>query len=138
MGCCEWRDPSYGLQRIRNLVLCLADHVAYYGRNAFFTGFIGCCTGHRFTAGFIRFIIALSTLGPWSGLSMHPVESMLYMSSVLVFFLIPAHPIIVLLHLYIRAIGPCFTHAGFENAMVGEQKLVDAGDFHHQVAPPLF
>jgi len=72
-------------------------------------------------------------VGPWSGLSMHPVESMLYMSSVLVFFLIPAHPVIVLLHLYIRAIGPCFTHAGFENAMVGEQKLVDAGDFHHQL-----
>jgi sterol desaturase/sphingolipid hydroxylase (fatty acid hydroxylase superfamily) len=64
---------------------------------------------------------------------MHPVESMLYMSSVLVFFLIPAHPVIVLLHLYIKAIGPCFTHSGFESVMVGEQKLVDTGDFHHQL-----
>lgn len=72
-------------------------------------------------------------IGPWSGLSMHPVESVLYMSSVLVFFIVPAHPVIVLLHLYIRAIGPAFTHAGFEKALAGDQKLVDAGDFHHQL-----
>jgi lathosterol oxidase len=72
-------------------------------------------------------------IGPWSGISMHPVESFLYMSSALVFFVIPAHPVIFLLHLYIRAIGPAFTHAGFEKALAGDQKLVDVGDFHHQL-----
>ncbi|MBT4871388.1 MAG: sterol desaturase family protein [Marinovum sp.] len=72
-------------------------------------------------------------IGPWSGLSMHPVESGIYMSSILVFFIIPAHPVIVLLHLYIRAIGPCFTHAGFETILAKNKKVVDAGDFHHQL-----
>ena len=71
--------------------------------------------------------------GPWSGLSMHPVESVGYMSSVLVFFIIPAHPVIVLLHFYIRAMDPCFTHAGFEKVLAKDQKLADVGDFFHQL-----
>ena len=29
--------------------------------------------------------------GPWSGLSMHPIEHVIYFSSVLIFFVIPAH-----------------------------------------------
>ncbi len=31
--------------------------------------------------------------GPWSGLSMHPVEHLIYFSTILLFFLIPSHPI---------------------------------------------
>jgi len=30
--------------------------------------------------------------GPWSGLSMHPVEHVIYFSTILLFFLIPSHP----------------------------------------------
>ena len=31
--------------------------------------------------------------GPWSGLSMHPIEHVIYFSTILLFFLIPSHPI---------------------------------------------
>lgn len=72
-------------------------------------------------------------IGPWSGLSMHPVEHLIYMSSVLVHFVIASHPVIVLLHLYSRALGPSFSHAGFEKLKVGKADVMDAADFHHQL-----
>ena len=72
-------------------------------------------------------------IGPWSGLSMHPVEHFLYISSVLVHFVIPSHPVILLLHLYSRCLGPAFSHAGFEKLQVGDTSIVGAADFHHQL-----
>jgi sterol desaturase/sphingolipid hydroxylase (fatty acid hydroxylase superfamily) len=72
-------------------------------------------------------------IGPWSGLSMHPVEHVLYISSVLVHFVIPSHPVILLLHLYSRCLGPAFSHAGFEKLQVGDTSIVGAADFHHQL-----
>lgn len=72
-------------------------------------------------------------IGPWSGMSMHPIEHILYISSVLVHFIIPSHPIILLLHIYSRCLGPAFSHAGFENLQVGNTSIVSAADFHHQL-----
>ena len=72
-------------------------------------------------------------IGPWSGLSMHPVEHLIYMSSVLVHFIIPSHPVILLVHLYSRCLGPAFSHAGFEKLLVKDTAVVDAADFHHQL-----
>ncbi len=72
-------------------------------------------------------------IGPWSGMSMHPIEHILYISSVLVHFVIPSQPVIVLLHLYGRCLGPAFSHAGFEKLKMGETAVVDAADFHHQL-----
>lgn len=72
-------------------------------------------------------------IGPWSGLSMHPVESALYLSAPLIHFILPSHPIIFLLHMYMKALGPAFSHAGFESVLAADEKVVDAGDFHHQL-----
>jgi len=72
-------------------------------------------------------------VGPWSGMSMHPGEHLLYLSSVLVHFVIASHPVILLVHLYTRALAPAFSHAGFEKVLVGDRKLIDAADFHHQL-----
>lgn len=72
-------------------------------------------------------------VGPWSGLSMHPLESVIYLSSVLIHFVVPTHPVIFLLHMYIKAVGPAFSHAGFEKVLVNDKRLTDAGDFHHQL-----
>lgn len=72
-------------------------------------------------------------IGPWSGLSMHPLEHLIYMSSVLVHFIIPSHPVILLVHLYSRCLGPAFSHAGFEKLLVKDTAVVDAADFHHQL-----
>jgi Delta7-sterol 5-desaturase len=72
-------------------------------------------------------------IGPWSGMSMHPVEHVLYISSVLIHFVVPSHPVIFLVHIYSRCLGPAFSHAGFEKVLIGETKVVDAADFHHQL-----
>jgi Delta7-sterol 5-desaturase len=72
-------------------------------------------------------------IGPWSGMSMHPVEHLIYISSVLVHFVIPTHPVILLVHLYSRCLGPSFSHAGFEKLLVKDTAVVDVADFHHQL-----
>jgi lathosterol oxidase len=76
-------------------------------------------------------------VGPWSGLSMHPVESALYLSAPLIHMIVPSHPLIFLVHMYLKAIGPAFSHAGFEAVLTGETddagRVIDAGDFHHQL-----
>lgn len=72
-------------------------------------------------------------VGPWSGMSMHPVEHVIYLSSVLVHFVIPSHPIIFLMHLYTRALTPAFSHAGFQQLIIKNKKITEAADFHHQL-----
>ncbi len=66
-------------------------------------------------------------------MSMHPVEHLIYISSVLVHFIVPSHPIILLVHLYSRCLGPAFSHAGFEKLLVKDKAWVEAADFHHQL-----
>ncbi|MBX2835330.1 MAG: sterol desaturase family protein [Gammaproteobacteria bacterium] len=72
-------------------------------------------------------------IGPWSGLSMHPVEQVIYMSSVLIHFVIASHPVIFLLQLYTRCMGPAFSHSGFEKLLVKDKSITDSADFHHQL-----
>jgi len=72
-------------------------------------------------------------IGPWSGMSMHPVEHVLYLSSVLIHFVIASHPVIVILHLFFRSLAPAFSHAGFEKLIIKDKEITDAADFHHQL-----
>jgi len=72
-------------------------------------------------------------VGPWSGMSMHPVEHIFYLSSVLVHFVIPSHPIIFLMHLFTRSLTPAFSHAGFQQLIIKDKKVTEAADFHHQL-----
>jgi sterol desaturase/sphingolipid hydroxylase (fatty acid hydroxylase superfamily) len=66
-------------------------------------------------------------------MSMHPVEHVIYISSVLVHFVIPSHPVILLVHLYSRCLGPAFSHSGFEKLLVKDTAVFDSADFHHQL-----
>ena len=72
-------------------------------------------------------------IGPWTGISMHPVEHVLYFSSVLIHLVVPSHPIHVLFHFYLEALNPAFSHSGFEGLLVRKRKRVDLGDFFHQL-----
>ncbi|MFK7963442.1 MAG: sterol desaturase family protein [Burkholderiaceae bacterium] len=72
-------------------------------------------------------------IGPWSGMSMHPVEHIFYLSSVLVHFVIPSHPVLFLMHLYTRCLTPAFSHAGFQQLIVKDKTVTEAADFHHQL-----
>lgn len=72
-------------------------------------------------------------IGPWSGMSMHPVEHVIYISSVLIHFVIASHPVIMLTHIYTRCMGPAFSHSGFEKLLIKDKTITDAADFHHQL-----
>jgi Delta7-sterol 5-desaturase len=77
-------------------------------------------------------------IGPWSGMSMHPVEHILYISSVLIHYIIPSHPVILLLHLFNRCLAPAFSHAGFEKLVIKDKVITEAADFHHQLHHKFF
>jgi sterol desaturase/sphingolipid hydroxylase (fatty acid hydroxylase superfamily) len=72
-------------------------------------------------------------VGPWSGISMHPVEHLIYFSSFLIFFVIPAHPIHVLFHAYLYTLHPVCSHSGFDALATNGRRRAELGDFFHQL-----
>lgn len=72
-------------------------------------------------------------VGPWSGLSMHPVEHGLFFSSILIHFIIPAHPIHILFHMQHQSLTAATSHTGFEGLIVRDQNRLALGTFHHQL-----
>lgn len=72
-------------------------------------------------------------VGPWSGLSMHPVEHLLFFSSVLVHIVVAAHPLHILFHLQHQALTAASSHTGFESLLVRDRKALALGTFHHQM-----
>ena len=74
-----------------------------------------------------------TNVGPWSGLSMHPVEHLLFFSSVLVHWLVAAHPVHILVHMQHQALTAATSHTGFEALLARDRKLLALGTFHHQM-----
>lgn len=70
-------------------------------------------------------------VGPWSGLAMHPVEQLLYFSTVVVQWLLAAHPLNALFQIHIAAFSPALGHSGFEKLMIGRKLGVDSGNYFH-------
>jgi sterol desaturase/sphingolipid hydroxylase (fatty acid hydroxylase superfamily) len=68
--------------------------------------------------------------GPWSGLSMHPVEHLLYFSGVLIHWVVPSHPVHALFHLVHAGLSPVPGHTGFEKVVVGKD-AVDTECYAH-------
>ena len=72
-------------------------------------------------------------VGPWSGLSMHPVEHVIFLGSVLIHFVVAAHPVHILFHLQYYALTAATTHTGFESLLVKDKSRLKLGTFHHQM-----
>ena len=72
-------------------------------------------------------------VGPFSGISMHPIEHMLYFSSVLIHFVVPTHPMHIIFHLYMLALSAVFGHTGFDALLVKNKRRLAIGHFHHQL-----
>ncbi len=72
-------------------------------------------------------------VGPWSGLSMHPFEHVFYFGTALVHFVVPTHPIHVVVHLMFFGLYAITTHTGFEGLWAAGRKRVHLGNFHHQL-----
>ena len=74
-----------------------------------------------------------TNVGPWSGLSMHPLEHILFFSSVLLHWLVAAHPIHILFHMQHQALTAATSHTGFEGLLVKDKNRLALGTFHHQM-----
>lgn len=71
-------------------------------------------------------------IGPWSGLSMHPIEHLLYFSGVLLHWIIPSHPVHAIFHLMHAGLSPALGHAGFHKLVTkGEKGLMADNYFHY-------
>lgn len=72
-------------------------------------------------------------VGPWSGLSMHPVEHLGYFSSILVHIFVISHPIVMYFHLYLQALNPLASHSGYGELRSKEKTVLPLGVFFHQL-----
>lgn len=71
--------------------------------------------------------------GPWTGIAMHPLEHIAYFSVFLLWWVVPVHPVIVLLTGFYQGISPAVSHSGFDQLMVNGRTQVKAGDLFHQL-----
>lgn len=70
--------------------------------------------------------------GPWSGISMHPIEHLLYFSIMGIWFFIPSDPFVILLTGIWFGVGPAQSHAGFNKLVLFKSKSLELADhFHH-------
>lgn len=72
-------------------------------------------------------------VGPWSGLSMHPFEHLLYFGTIFIHLFLPTHPMHLICHLQFYALYAVITHTGHEGLWVRGAKRLHLGNFHHQM-----
>lgn len=72
-------------------------------------------------------------IGPWSGLSMHPIEHIIYFSCILIHWVVPSHPIHLLMNAQHAAFTPAQGHVGFEKLLLKGDKGVPAASYFHQL-----
>jgi len=72
-------------------------------------------------------------IGPWSGMSMHPVESFIYMTSVLIHLVVLSNPFHMIYHLQFLIFNAVIAHSGFESLLMKDKEVVHVGRFHHQM-----
>jgi sterol desaturase/sphingolipid hydroxylase (fatty acid hydroxylase superfamily) len=68
---------------------------------------------------------------PWSSLSMHPVEHLLYFASAGYHLLIPSHPLLALYQLNFAGFGAVVGHIGFDRIEVSEKRAVASHAWIH-------
>lgn len=74
-----------------------------------------------------------TNVGPWSGLSMHPAEHLVYLSTVLIHFIIPSTPFLIAFHLMYFTLSAATTHTGYQGIVVNNKLILPLGTFHHQL-----
>ena len=69
--------------------------------------------------------------GPFSGLSMHPVEHLLYFSAVVLHWIVPSHPVHTLYNLVHLGMAPAGGHTGYERVVIGQATAFDSHCYAH-------
>ena len=70
-------------------------------------------------------------VGPWSGLSMHPVELAFYFSTVCVQWLLALHPVNALFQIHIATFNAAVSHTGFDKIIVAGKPIIDSNNYFH-------
>lgn len=68
---------------------------------------------------------------PFSSLSMHPVEHLLYFSGILIHFVLPSNPVLAMYHLYFAAYGAVVGHIGFDKVVLDDEKAIPTHAYNH-------
>lgn len=71
--------------------------------------------------------------GPWSGISMHPIEHLLYFSVFLLWWIVPVHPVIIILTGLFQGVSPAVSHCGFDYLKLGKKLQIPVGDNFHNL-----
>ncbi len=71
-----------------------------------------------------------TNIGPWTGLAMHPIEHVIYFSAVLIFWIVPSHPVHAMFTLQFAALMSAVGHIGFDKIVV-KGKVEFPSDFFH-------
>ena len=74
-----------------------------------------------------------TNIGPWSGLSMHPMEHLIYLGTVLIHWAVPSTPLLIIFHLQYFTLSAATTHTGYQGVMAGNRLILPLGTFHHQM-----
>jgi sterol desaturase/sphingolipid hydroxylase (fatty acid hydroxylase superfamily) len=75
---------------------------------------------------------------PWSSLSMHPVEQLLYFSSALIHLIIPSNPLLAIYQLHYSGFGAVVGHLGFDKIELGEEAAIDSHAYTHYLHHKFF
>ena len=79
-----------------------------------------------------------NNIGPWSGISMHPIEHIIYLSSILIHVVVASHPVHIFFHTNWNTIGAAISHTGFESITFRGKPIFFLGSFHHQLHHRLY
>ena len=74
-----------------------------------------------------------TNIGPWSGLSMHPIEHLIYLGTVLIHWVVPSARLLIIFHLQYFTLSAATTHTGYQGVMAGNRLVLPLGTFHHQM-----
>ena len=69
--------------------------------------------------------------GPWSSLSMHPIEHLLYFSGVIIHWIILSHPLHAIYHLFHAGLGSANGHIGFKQMLLNDKHAIDLSNYNH-------
>lgn len=72
-------------------------------------------------------------VGPWSGLAMHPLEHVVLYGDVLLFLVLPAHPVHFLFAMMHHSLGAPMSHTGHDALRLPGGFRFELGDFFHQL-----
>ncbi len=72
-------------------------------------------------------------IGPWSGLSMHPIEHLLYLTTLCIHWVVATHPVHLIFHVIYQGPGAAMTHTGYEDLLIKDKRRLALGTFYHQL-----